>query len=226
MAYKISYKVVAEQGGQLKGIAKDMDQYSSQLRAIISKLGNDELLQSVRTDLNKFSKQLEEEKVVLNLAGQVIEDVIQSYSGAEKKSVQKVDRAKAHNRDFYKRPVAVASAGGAATAASATVNVNTAAQTPGGASASQTSSTVNVQASSAEVYQSTTNIYVQQTGADMAGGAGAAAAFTAAVPDAASEAAGNVQGLSSAAAAGIAAMSGMAGGVVAAAAVSSRSEKK
>ena len=85
----------------------------------MGKLGNDELLQSVRNDLNKFKKQLEEEKTVLNLASSVISDVIQSFSGVEKKSVGKVDKAKAHNRDFYKRPVAVASAGGGAAAGAA-----------------------------------------------------------------------------------------------------------
>ena len=116
MAYKISYKVAAEQAEQLKNIAKDMDNYVNQLNQIVGKLGNDELLQSVRNDLNKFKKQLEEEKTVLNLASSVISDVIQSFSGVEKKSVGKVDKAKAHNRDFYKRPVAVASAGGGAAA--------------------------------------------------------------------------------------------------------------
>ena len=102
---------------ELKKIAKDMDNYINQLGQIVSKLGNDELLQSVRTDLNKFKQQLEEEKTILNLAGQVITDVVQAYTGTEKKNVQKVDRAKAHNRDFYKRPVTVASAGGGAAAA-------------------------------------------------------------------------------------------------------------
>ena len=119
MAYKISYKVAAEQAEQLKNIAKDMDNYVNQLNQIVGKLGNDELLQSVRNDLNKFKKQLEEEKTVLNLASSVISDVIQSFSGVEKKSVGKVDKAKAHNRDFYKRPVAVASAGGGAAAGAA-----------------------------------------------------------------------------------------------------------
>ena len=119
MAYKISYKVAAEQAEQLKNIAKDMDNYVNQLNQIVGKLGNDELLQSVRNDLNKFKKQLEEEKTILNLASSVISDVIQSFSGVEKKSVGKVDKAKAHNRDFYKRPVAVASAGGGAAAGAA-----------------------------------------------------------------------------------------------------------
>lgn len=119
MAYKISYKVAAEQAEQLKNIAKDMDNYVNQVSQIVGKLGNDELLQSVRNDLNKFKKQLEEEKTILNLASSVISDVIQSFSGVEKKSVGKVDKAKAHNRDFYKRPVAVASAGGGAGAGAA-----------------------------------------------------------------------------------------------------------
>ena len=119
MAYKISYKGAAEQAEQLKNIAKDMDNYVNQLNQIVGKLGNDELFQSVRNDLNKFKKQLEEEKTVLNLASSVISDVIQSFSGVEKKSVGKVDKAKAHNRDFYKRPVAVASAGGGAAAGAA-----------------------------------------------------------------------------------------------------------
>lgn len=156
MAYKVSYKVVSEQGEQLKNIAKDMDNYANQISQIASKLGNDELLQSVRTDLNKFKQQLEEEKTVLNLAGQVITEVIQSYTGVEKKSVGKVDKAKAHNRDFYKRPVAVASAGGAA----------------GGAAAAGAAATaVNVNSSSAvqNNVSNTTNVFSGSMGAGSAG---------------------------------------------------------
>lgn len=140
MAYKVSYKVVTEQGEALKKTAKDMDNYISQLDQITSKLGNDELFQSVREQLKKFKQQLEEERTVLNLAGQIITEVVQSYTGAEKKSVQKVDKAKAHNRDFYKRPVAVASAGGATAAAAGTAT-----------------------ASSTQVYQSVENISVTNT---------------------------------------------------------------
>ena len=207
MAYKVSYKVVSEQGEQLKNIAKDMDTFASQLDKIVAKLGNDELLQSVRTDLNKFRKQLEEEKTVLNLAGQIIVDVIQSYTGVEKKSVQKVDKAKAHNRDFYKRPVAVASAGGAA--AGATVNINTATATS---------------------YQSTTNVYSSpSTGAadftsgavsdiSAAGASGIAGAAGAAMSGGATAAVAGI----AAAAAGVAA----AGGAVAGAVVVDKIDKK
>ncbi|MCR5831873.1 MAG: hypothetical protein K6G67_07030 [Lachnospiraceae bacterium] len=164
MAYKVSYKVVTEQGEQLKNIAKEMDNYVNRINQITSKLGSDELLQQVRSDLNKFKQQLEEEKTVLNLAGQVITDVVQNYTGAEKKSVGKVDKAKAHNRDFYKRPVAVASAGGGAAAGAA-----------GAAGASFTSSSVNVgSVTNSQTITNTTNMYGSSTGA-AAGVAGTAA---------------------------------------------------
>lgn len=174
MAYKVSYKVVSEQGEQLKNIAKDMDNYINQVNQIVSKLGNDELLQSVRSDLNKFKQQLEEEKTVLNLAGQVIVDVIQSYTGVEKKSVSKVDKAKAHNRDFYKRPVAVASAGGGA-----------------GVGAVAAGGSVNVASSSSVSYKSvsnTTNVYTSapSMGASSAAGSyvntASTGAFSSSVP--------------------------------------------
>lgn len=173
MAYKVSYKVVSEQGEQLKNIAKEMDNYVSRLNQIVSKLGNDELLQSVRSDLNKFKQQLEEEKTVLNLAGSIIADVIQNYTGVEKKSVGKVDKAKAHNRDFYKRPVAVASAEGGATAGAATA-----------AGATFTSSSLNVSSvSSSHSISSTTNVF----GGVATGGAGAAASMATAATSAAKD---------------------------------------
>ena len=145
MAHKVSYKVVSEQGDTLKKIAKDMDNYINQLDQIISKIGGDEVFHSVKSDLKKFKKQLEEERTVLDFSGQILGDIVQAYSGTEKKSVQKIDKAKAHNRDFYKRPVAVASAGGAAAVASG-----------GGTAAS--ASAVNVSGSGNVVTQNVTNI--------------------------------------------------------------------
>ena len=185
MAYKVSYKVVSEQGEQLKNIAKEMDNYVNRLNQIVSKLGNDELLQSVRGDLNKFKQQLEEEKTVLNLAGQVIIDVVQNYTGVEKKSVGKVDKAKAHNRDFYKRPVAVASAGGGATAAAA-------------GTAFASSSSVNVgSVTNSQTITNTTNVFGASTAA--AGTASSAAkAVTAAASGMTAKGASMVGGIAAA----------------------------
>ncbi len=203
MAYKVSYKVVSEQGEQLKNIAKDMDNYVNQINQIVSKLGNDELLQSVRADLNKFKKQMEEEKTVLNFAGQVLVDVVQSYTSSEKKIVQKVDRVKAHNRDFYKRPVAVASAGAASGAtATATATAHATVNSSGGTT----------------IYQETTNVYVSGGAADTVS-AGAAMDTASSIPETASYMAADIAGasagaasagVSAAAMAGVGIVSGMA----------------
>lgn len=208
MAHKVSYKVVSEQGEQLKKTAKDMDNYVTQLNQIVSKLGNDELLQSVRADLNKFKTLLEEEKTILNLAGQVIADVVQSYTGTEKKSVSKVDKTKAHNRDFYKRPKTVASAGGAAA---------------GGAAAG--ASTVNINVSDSISYSSTTNVFTEAPSAASTGAAaGAATAAAGGLGGLVKEAAGMATSKGGAAAAGImgVAVAGLAG----AAAIDKKNEKK
>ena len=200
MAYKVSYKVVTEQGEQLKNIAKEMDNYINRINQIVSKLGSDELLQQVRGDLNKFKQQLEEEKTVLNLAGGVITDVVQNYSGTEKKSVGKVDKAKAHNRDFYKRPVAVASAGGAAAGAAGAV--------ASGATASASSFNVG-SISNSQTVSNTTNVFSGATSG--AAGAGSAAATVAAT------AAKEVAGKGGSMAAGVAAAVGSvvaAGGAI------------
>ena len=202
MAYKVSYKVVSEQGEQLKNISKDMENYINEVNQIVSKLGNDELLQSVRADLNKFKQQLEEEKTILNLAGSVITDVIKSYTGVEKKSVQKVDKAKAHNRDFYKRPVAVASAGGVSAGTAAAGAATAGATTVNAANVSYSSSTTNVfsadfgggsgasaaaepsvgaGAATAGFMSSIGSVASKATGGNMAGGIAAAAGMTAAV---------------------------------------------
>lgn len=214
MAYKVSYKVVSEQGEQLKNIAKDMDNYVNQIDQIVSKLGSDELLQSVRADLNKFKKQMEEEKTVLNFAGQVLVDVVQSYTSSEKKIVQKVDKVKAHNRDFYKRPVSVASAG-AASGATATATAHATVTSSGGTT----------------IYQETTNVYVS------GGAAGTAAPdMSSPVADTASYVAADITGASAASAgvsaaamAGVGVVSGVAaaaGSIVGAAAGKTISDKK
>ncbi|MCR4786994.1 MAG: hypothetical protein K5888_00260 [Lachnospiraceae bacterium] len=215
MAYKVSYKVVSEQGEQLKNLAKDMDNYISQTNQIVSKLGNDELLVSVREDLKKFSKQLEEEKTILNLAGQVITDIIQSYTGVEKKSVSKVDKAKAHNRDFYKRPVAVASAG----AGAATATASAGAASASAYSSTTTSTTVNYTKNITAAGPSLSSGSVAAT--TSAAAPAAAGSILGAVSQAAKNGGGVAAGL---AAAGVAAVTGA--GLAGAAVLDHKQQKK
>ncbi len=146
--YKVSYKVLSQQGEALKALAKEADSYASRVNAIRAKLGEGELLQTVRQNLTKFSQQMGESRAVLHMAGEIAAECVEGYNGTEKTTVKKVDALKAHNRDFYKNPVAVASAGGAA-AGAATVTGAGSAGAAGAATINYTDNSVNISASDA-----------------------------------------------------------------------------
>ena len=112
-SYKVSYKVLRQQGDDMKATAKLLDGYAEQVTKINSKLGDDALLAEVRKNLSKLCEQLAESRAVINTAGEFLVSAVDGYSNVEIKQVKKVDGTKAHNRDFYKNPVVVASAGGA-----------------------------------------------------------------------------------------------------------------
>ncbi len=116
-AYKVSYGVLTRQGAELVKLAKLVDGYAERVNAIKARLGGDSLLESVRGNLARLAAQLGESRTVLNTAGSLLEKAVEGYSGSETRQVKKVDSLKAHNRDFYKNPVVVASAGGAAAGA-------------------------------------------------------------------------------------------------------------
>ncbi|MDR1728470.1 MAG: hypothetical protein LBT74_11210 [Acidobacteriota bacterium] len=115
--YKVSYKVLRQQGEALKAVAKLVDGYAERVGQVGGKLGDGEMLAQVRTNLQKLREQLGESRAVLNTAGECLSKSVESYSGVETRQVKKVDGMKAHQRDFYKNPVVVASAGGAAAGA-------------------------------------------------------------------------------------------------------------
>jgi hypothetical protein len=138
--YRVSYKMLAKQGEELKAVAKLVDSYAERVTQIRAKLGDNQTLAEVRTNLQKFSTQLTESRVVLSTAGGLLTSTVEKYTGVETRQVKRVDSFKAHNRDFYKNPVVVASAGGAAggTAAAAATPAYTAAPTSAAAPASTT----------------------------------------------------------------------------------------
>lgn len=119
--YKVSYKVLRQQGEEMKAVAKMVDEYASRVEAIRSKLGNDNMLAPIRDNLRKMNSQLGESRAILNTAGELLIKNVENYGGVETRQVKKVDAMKAHNRDFYKNPVVVASVGGAAGGAAAGV---------------------------------------------------------------------------------------------------------
>ncbi|MDR2502320.1 MAG: hypothetical protein LBC78_03620 [Oscillospiraceae bacterium] len=117
--YKVSYKILRQQGEDIKSTAKLVDGYAERVGQIRGRLGSDGLLADVRGNLQKLQGQLGESRAVLNAAGEFLVKTVDGYSGTETRQVKKVDGTKAHNRDFYKNPVVVASAGGAAAGAAA-----------------------------------------------------------------------------------------------------------
>lgn len=142
--YRVSYKVLRQQGEDMKAVAKMLDGYADKVAQISSKLGDDSLLAEIRGNLQKLRTQLGESRAVLNTSGELLIKTVENYDVAEKRQVKKVDSMRAHNRDFYKRPVVVASVGGAA-AGGATSAVRTAAPvaTPAATPVAAPTTTVN-----------------------------------------------------------------------------------
>ena len=227
--YKVSYKVLSQQGEVIKGIAKEVDGYASRVDNIRSKLGDDDLLREIRQNLQKLSQQLGESRMVLSMAADVVEKCVEGYSGTEQKVVKKVDRVKAHNRDFYKNPVVVASAGvvvaaGGAMPASAAAMPSAAAAAPV-ASAAPVGAAPDVAPAAAETTVNVTMVNSETTTVNITGAAPAASAPAAEMPAAApmgaarsiadvatATAATGGAGLSGAAAMGAAAAGGAAAG--------------
>ena len=112
MAFKVSYKLLREQGEAMKSVSKSFDGYMEEIGKISSGLGGDELLSQVRANLSKLQGQLSETAAVLGMAGEVLVKVVEDYGGAEKRQTKRSGGTKAHSRDFYKRPVVVGPAGG------------------------------------------------------------------------------------------------------------------
>ena len=117
----------------MKAIAKMVDEYTDRIGKIRSKLGNDRMLAEVNKNLQQLSTQFGESRAILNTAGELLIKNVESYNSVETRQVKKVDAMKAHNRDFYKNPVAVASAGGASAVGASDIGATasgTAADTP------------------------------------------------------------------------------------------------
>jgi hypothetical protein len=142
--YKVSYKVLKQQGEELKAVAKLLDGYNERLNQVVSRLGQDETLAQIRTNLQKFGVQLGESRAIINTAGELLNKSVESYSNVETRQVKRVDSLKAHNRDFYQNPIVVASVGGAAGIAAAAMSSGSADASPSAAASFSYSDSANV----------------------------------------------------------------------------------
>jgi hypothetical protein len=153
--------MLAKQGEELKAVAKLIDGYSERVTQVRGKLGDNETLAAVRNNLSKFKDQLTESRTILSIAGGLLTDTVEKYTAVETKQVKKVDSYKAHNRDFYKNPVVVASAGGAAGGAAVTAAASAPVQTASAPVQTVQTASAPVQAASAPA-QTTVN-YTENT---------------------------------------------------------------
>ncbi len=101
-SYKVSYKILRQQGEDMKAVAKLIDGYDQRVAQVSGKLGEGDLLAQVRTNLGKLREQLTESRTVINTAGEFLTKTVDSYTGVELRQVKKADSTRAHNRDFYK----------------------------------------------------------------------------------------------------------------------------
>ncbi len=75
-SYKVSYKILRQQGEDMKAVAKLVDGYTERVAGVRGKLGNDNMLAEVRSNLSKLQEQLVESRTVLNTAGEFLgEDI-------------------------------------------------------------------------------------------------------------------------------------------------------
>ncbi|MCR4891038.1 MAG: hypothetical protein K5989_02460 [Lachnospiraceae bacterium] len=141
--YKVSYKVLSQQGDALKAMAKGIDSYITELEQIKGALGSDSMLQDARAGLAKVAGQFEGLRTAMSLAGEALAEGIGKYTNTEQKNIKRSGETKAHKRDFYKQPVTIASAGGGAAVAGAVGSG--AASAASYSTATETSTTINYQ---------------------------------------------------------------------------------
>ncbi len=118
--YKVSYKLLAQQADDLTKLGTKLGTLAETLNAIPAKMGQGEMLEKAKADIQALASQMGSQGELLSIAGATLSEVVEDYSGVETKMVQQTETTRAHNRDFYKNPVAVSSGSGPSTAVDVT----------------------------------------------------------------------------------------------------------
>ncbi|MDL2217512.1 hypothetical protein LJC27_02525 [Christensenellaceae bacterium OttesenSCG-928-M15] len=134
--FKISYKMLQEQVGEIEEINKLVLSQAETMQDISGKLGSDASLQAMQKSIKDGANKLQEFSRGMKAIASTMSLVIEKYTSTENNNSKKVDSARAHNRDFYKNAVSVPSAsvgartGGASASATMNVNIADAAASP------------------------------------------------------------------------------------------------
>ena len=121
---KISVNELTAQKAVYTKAAKNVRDVLVTVKNARSMIGNDKMFENTRQSLGKMADRLEKRAEALEMLARLIDNATSSYKSAQKRSVTAISGLKAHKTDFYGNPVqVVATAGGAAIAGAATINI-------------------------------------------------------------------------------------------------------
>lgn len=108
MAYvKTSVDNLNQQKKEYEKAIKSLNNALEQIKKVNRSLGNDDMLEGVRTALTKLSASLETRAGILLNMTKALEQSGEKYTEAQKKAVAKSNQLRAHNRDFYGNPIVI-----------------------------------------------------------------------------------------------------------------------
>ncbi len=110
--YKISFKLIKQQTEEMQKVSTQLITLAERVSSASTQLGQDELLEKARLSLTQSASKVGEVAEILGIAGTMLGEIIEEYTGTETKNVSRAEGTKAHSRDFYKNPVAISDAAG------------------------------------------------------------------------------------------------------------------
>ncbi len=185
--YKVSFNLLKQQIDELKTISTQMKNIAEKVLVASANLGQDELLSTARTSLINVSSNIGSKSELLAIASATLGEIIEEYTGTEKKNVTRAEGTRAHSRDFYKNPVVISDAAGEGLSGSAA-----SAYTVAGAQVGYEAATAGATVGAAGAVA---GAEVGAAGAVMGAEAGSAATLAGAEAATAAAAAGNAAGL-------------------------------
>ncbi len=110
--FKVSFNLLKQQIDELQKVSTQMLSLSEKVSLAADNLGQDELLTSARASLKTSASNIGAKAELFGIASATLSEIIEQYTGTEKKNISKAEGTKAHARDFYKNPVVISDGAG------------------------------------------------------------------------------------------------------------------
>jgi len=99
--YKISYKILHEQGHEYTAISKEVGMLSEDLLAVQKQLSEHTMMDSVRTSLSLLINQVKEIQITMKTAGDKLVTITEKYQSSETKVKETITQTGVSKKDFY-----------------------------------------------------------------------------------------------------------------------------